>query len=512
MHKINSLVLFFLLVLSFLNLHAQEKADLLPCGTHMGRSPWLKNFQKNPSSYATRGSEVLYVPITVHLVGNDNGDNLYREQSLLQAFCRLNDDFLSSGIQFYLAGEIKIIRKTEYAAHNTIRKGAEMMFANNVPNTLNTYIVGNAGGFCGYNLPYAGIVVAQTCAKPNDHTWAHEVGHHFALPHPFLGWEGGVSWNNTVAHNYNNPAPERITYDYTLFKDVYYEDTLIIDTAYVERVDRSNCTYAGDGFCDTPADYLYNRWGCNNTTKFSNTEQTDPVGEKFKSDGSLIMSYSLDVCSSNFTPDQMSAMRAYLIDKRSNYLHGLDVPNAPSANAIQYVSPLNGETVFFRNVDLEWEPVEGATHYLVQVASSANFGIVYEDTIVNDYKMTFLALRNNSQLFWRVKPMNSHYLCAAFTTHSSLRTNSISSVNEEETENWVSIRPTIITDGYFIIESKLSTPVKIQVFDTNGKIVKHIFNIRSDYTLNTESWTAGVYFIRIDTGDSTKYKRVIITK
>ena len=76
----------------------------------------------------------------------------------------------------------------------------------------------------------------------------------------------------------------------------------------VERVDGVNCDIAGDGFCDTPADYLNYRWNCNNQG-LSNVTQTDPLGEKLKSDGSLIMSYSSDVCSYRFSEEQIAAMQ-----------------------------------------------------------------------------------------------------------------------------------------------------------------------------------------------------------
>ena len=114
------------------------------------------------------------------------------------------------------------------------------------------------------------------------------MGHNLSIQHPFLGWEG-----NTF--DYSLPTPTEVYYDYTYFQDTLILDTLIIDTAFVELMDGSNCTFAADGFCDTPPDYLSNRWQCKPDSQ-SIILQKDPNGVDFYSDGINFMSYAFNVC------------------------------------------------------------------------------------------------------------------------------------------------------------------------------------------------------------------------
>ncbi len=76
----------------------------------------------------------------------------------------------------------------------------------------------------------------------------------------------------------------------------------------VEKMDFSNCYDSGDRFCDTRPDYLNYRWACA-PDSLSVTVQKDPNGVEFRSDATLYMSYSLDVCSNRFTDEQIEAMR-----------------------------------------------------------------------------------------------------------------------------------------------------------------------------------------------------------
>ena len=66
-----------LLLLSFpIFIYAQQWH---PCGTPPYKSEWLKTYQKNPAAFAnhSRNDTVIYAPITLHIVGLDNGTGLY---------------------------------------------------------------------------------------------------------------------------------------------------------------------------------------------------------------------------------------------------------------------------------------------------------------------------------------------------------------------------------------------------------------------------------------------------
>lgn len=396
--------------------YAQHTHDLIPCATPNYLSEWFLDYTANPQIFDRDTDTLLNVPMTVHLVGSDNGSGYFSFNALLNAFCRLNLDFESTNIQFFIEGPVKYLNSSAYNNHSSVLNGAEMMFANNVENTINTYFVSTAAGSCGYNLPYAGIAMAIQCSGPNSHTWAHEVGHNLSVQHTFLGWEGGVSWDGSVQPNFSSPAPTHVTYNYTFFKDTLILDTLIIDTALVELVDGSNCHLAADRICDTPPDYLAYRWQCA-ADSFSNVTQLDPDSVSFKSDGRNIMSYSFDQCVSGFTNGQAALMRANLLEQKPGYLYNQNPFNEAIGDLPVLTYPINNESVPNTGFELNWDPTPGATHYLVQLSPFASFQVVVKEQIVTETELLIdpagLAIRS---YFWRVRPFNFGYTCTGFTT------------------------------------------------------------------------------------------------
>ena len=416
----NQLVLLSL-CLTFFQLSAQQQSELGPCGTQQGRSKWLKTYQQNPASFAKGGDTTVYIPLTIHLVGTDDGLGYFPQSELLDAFCLLNELFEPTGLQFFIQGEFNYLNNSAYFSHETVLEGAEMMFANNVPNTLNCYFVSDPAGNCGYNLPYAGIAMAKSCSGPFDITWAHEIGHGLSLPHPFLGWEGGVEWDGSVNHSFSDPAPLTVTYDYTFFQDTLILDTMIIDTAYVEKIDGSNCNFAADGFCDTAPDYLANRWNCNGNG-VSSTIQHDPDSVAFQSDGSLIMNYANDACQDRFSLEQKGAMRAFLFAERSQWVS--DQPPLPAiGEAVVLTGPDNGSLLPLNQVELTWEPVSNATNYIVEVSRLTTFPSALTATFnVEEPYLLVPDLDQYRTYHWRVRPYNAYSACTETTGSRSFMT------------------------------------------------------------------------------------------
>ncbi len=364
---------------------------LPPCGTPAYIDEWVTHYKKHKPDYRVPEDEILYLPLKIHLIGSDEGNGFYSYQKLMRALCALNEDFSDSKIQFFLFGDIDYIYNTAWNNHKSVLEGAEMMFANNDPKAINCYIGTSAAGNCGYNLPYAGVVIAKACIT--GHTWTHELGHNLSLQHPFLGWEG-------KQYKYSNPTPRFVTYDYTNFKDSLITDTTIIDTAFVELVDGSNCQNAADKICDSPPDYLSFRWNCNNSGK-STILQKDYNNQDFYSDGSLYMSYSSDECQTRFTTAQMELMRATISYKKTFLL---DVPtpqivHVPDVSALDY--PAMGEVLPVDHIQLEWKASEHASRYIVQVSLNKSFSrIKYQGP--SDTNHLALKLKIPRKYYWRV--------------------------------------------------------------------------------------------------------------
>lgn len=511
----NLSLLVFLMICFFAD--AQKSATIAPCGTTEGRSEWLKQYQANPALFQRNTDTLLSVPMTVHIVGNDQGSGYFSTESLLDAFCTLNEDMAPANIQFFMAGDIVYHDNSAYYVHSTVLEGAAMMFANNVPNTLNTYFVSDPAGSCGYNLPYAGIAMRKSCSDPQDHTWAHEVGHAFSLPHPFLGWEGGVSYDGSVAHNYNDPAPTEVYYDYTYFQDTLIEDTLIIDTALVELVDGSNCAIAADGFCDTAPDYLNYRWECNANTE-STVTQTDPTGAQFVSDASLIMSYALDNCANRFSDEQIAAMRANLYDEKPELISeeepGPFLENTVTANLI---FP-SDEVVQFDFAEFEWEALEGATNYILEVSRLASFpsGIT-EVAVTSTNNAVLTNLLDDKTYYWRVRAFNAYSFCTEFSDYEIFQTGEVSNIPVIEEVNSLHVFPNILeSPGIFTInlQSTETMEIRLSLHDAAGQLLKskqlQINSGQNRMTYSIEDLPAGLYLLQLSTGKGSLFEKIMI--
>jgi len=494
------LTLIFIFSIASLNLVAQ----LNPCGTPSYRSDWLKAYQKSPESYDTKNGSTLYVPLTIHLVTFDGapGGAMDRDK-LFAALCTLNEDFLETEIQFYIKGDIRILESSEYNDHPDVLTGAEMMFANNVTGTINTYFVDNPAGNCGYNLPYAGIAMNETCSDPDDHTWSHEIGHNLSVQHPFLGWEGGVSHDGSVPHSFASPAPEYVTYDYTYFKDTLILDTLIIDTILVEKVDGSNCHIAGDGFCDTSPDYIANRWDCNEDLE-SPSILHDPDNVPFRSDASLIMGYADDACSYRFTPEQIDAMRANLLDEKPELLEDNYQVDMLQGNAVTLDYPIHEETVYNELVEFAWDEVEGADYYKVIFYNTnpifpgqllPGFSEVVETNVLTvDY------FTPDNTYVWEVEAMSNGAFCDVlnseqFTFHA---TNVSSTINPDLNNQLVQLSPNATPRGNSVLlEAKENSLRTIEIIDSNGKKVDSYKTTQQNFEFKTQKMTSGLYLIRV---------------
>ncbi len=374
-------------------------AQLAPCGTQEDRVEWLREYQENPSAYP-RSNETIYVAMKIHIVGNDEGQGHTSLDRVFKAFCALNEQFLDANIQFFIAGDFHYINNSAYYQHN-FNNGYNMMDEHNFNNLFNCYIVNDPAGNCGYSVYNRGIVLSKSCIGSGSATWAHEVGHFLSLPHTFSGWEGMDDFD------YSQQAPN------------------FVGNRPVERFNGSNCENAGDRFCDTPADYLNYRWNCNGDG-FSTITQTDPNGEAFRSDGSLIMSYSVDNCAEmRFSDEQIAAMQANLLEDRPNLIStATPLDPIPEDAEVQYTYPALGQvlTDTISSITLEWEPIPNAQFYIVEMNPFSFFTFAVHSAVVEGNSVTFTGLESDQEYFWRIRPYSPYSTCMRFSEPASFTT------------------------------------------------------------------------------------------
>jgi hypothetical protein len=165
----------------------------------------------------SRGVEAQYVNLTIHIVRYSNGTGGIPESRIATAISDLNMHVASTGLVFFQHVNTIYLDSDQYA-DCTSEESYALRAINPVPNSLNVWFVPNFIGLCGKSsFPGAstqGIVMNNDCTATtyNHATFTHEVGHYFNLYHTHETFSGA------------------------------------------ECVDGSNCSSAGDFFCDTPAD------------------------------------------------------------------------------------------------------------------------------------------------------------------------------------------------------------------------------------------------------------------
>ena len=488
-------------VLLSLSILAQPTLDVLPCATPAIKSSWLTEFQKRQQGSELRSGAAKFVAMTIHVVGTDEGKDYLNGNVILDALCALNQKFAHANIQFFIKDDFNYINNSLLFAHDKLTfPQVPTLFAKyNVSGTVNVYFVRDPMGACGYNyMPGGksmGIVLSNDCTNGKDANWAHEMGHYLSLPHTFYGWE-------METPNFAQPAPHATKMG-----------------VEVEMADGQNCAFAGDGFCDTPADYLAGRWYCDDKG-ISVTKQMDPSGTYFCSDGSLIMSYSLDECAERFSPNQAAAMHSYLGEE----LVGHFMASAPCAQlgSVGDILKFPGNKVvvnsFNRKIFFNWEKAPNASGYLLEVSLLANFGTTVYRGITRDTSMVVDNLSSSRPYYWRIRPFNAMYACKTYSAVRSFTINQTTGLPVLNTLHELELFPNPVHPGEDIrlrFEADENMKLQATLVNTLGAVV-HQQNLQTnignnEYQLRpNQQLPFGVYWLWIKGEKGALSRKIVV--
>lgn len=269
-------VLCFFLIAGFgpVSVHAQFTHNHAMCGVDAAEGHAIKqrmfSNRRNAAELmrlfenGRNGNNHVYVPIQFHIVKRDDGTGGETQKDILDNLCKLNEDFDSIGVQFYLGGPIRSINQSLLYEHEIGgAMGNYFMSLYREPSMVNIF-VGNriSGGSNGgtllgyYSSRLDAIFAIRGSVNRTNSTLTHEIGHFLSLAHTFYGWEGlaysdaadGQTGTLGIIENANGRTP-----------------TILPAGALVETVPRSgggeNCQLAADGFCDTYPNYLFGFYG-----------------------------------------------------------------------------------------------------------------------------------------------------------------------------------------------------------------------------------------------------------
>ncbi len=437
---------------------------------------------------------IQYIPIKVHNVSNDNASSFFAAWPLFETLCTLNEDFKASGIQFYLDGDFNYIRNSSWNDHAEFWKGEEMMKASNFPEVVNCYLVSNPAGNCGY-FTYTGDAVAlnKSCLGRYSHTWAHELGHYFSLPHTFFGWEG------------INYSSSKSTASYQ--KDVFTR---------IENVPRLDCTTQADNFCDTYPDYISNRWSCNNEGK-SPLILKDVNDSLFRADGTLFMSYAGDNCMNRFSNDQINAMMRSIEGPRKELKRLGLLPKFIEKAPIILNTPSAGDMTETRNVLFSWEPVTNAKYYVLQISRTSNFSVVIKNLLLTKPYELIDSLIQGKDYWWRVRAYSDFDFCGTESAVGVCKTKAVLTSDENlKIVNGRNVQPNPAKLGSMIlleVPFQFDHVLSLDLIALNGKhIPVKDFEVRDqNVLLKIDEPNEGLFILQLNTNNGNTNSKIILT-
>ena len=490
------------------------------CGT-TGTDPWLVKYKSGAFPVATKSREIQYIPLNVYFLGDDDDSNYPEPGRFFTSLQLLNQDFADQNIQFFVFDQINYVPNSDYNSFDREstdpfsgrHPGQDMLGELNVDNLLNTYVVADPSGLCGYNdRQFDAIVLGRDCLLAGDHTWAHEVGHLLSLNHTFYGWEN-VRFDE---FDFNAPAPLANTGANTPF-------------FAVELADGSNCDVAADLFCDTPADYLGERWSCATDRTFADT-LTDPNGVRFVVPATNIMSYANDNCVSEFSAEQQAAMLSNIADRQRSgeFIHQEMPPDAlPAVEDLSLLAPENNEGVPFNDVvDFTWSSVPNADFYVFELNRTRNFngGVqyrrIYRDTAIT-LTSASTVLDRSSRYYWRVRPVNAFDPTGDFGEIFQFRPGSTTSTIDAALDAAITIAPNPIRSGEALTVRaeglRAGGRLRYEFTDATGRVLLTKADVSIpggtfSGSIDATGLPAGVYFLRLRVDDKFSTRRIVVTR
>ena len=473
-------------------------------------------YRKQSTNATSRSRETVFIPLKFHLVGRDNGSARIESSKVFDQMCTLNETFEELGVQFYIKDGFNYVNNTQIFDNggNSTSLGTQgIMSSIRDDSAVDVFLIRDAQDPTRTNVGFTlgvyfgdrdWIVVENTEIQSGGMTLPHEIGHFFSLPHPFRGWDG-EPYDPAI---HGSPAP--------ISAPGRGQNGAAILT---ELADGSNCETAGDMICDTRADYLYFSQIDNFNCRYR-VPLIDPTGDTLDTDEELIMSYFLDRCMNKFTPMQVELMiEDYDSDART-YLKNSDVVTSGSIEEepATLVSPSDNITVSTVGlVDLEWESVDGASAYYVELYLGTNGSNLIHTTTVTTADAS-VPVEIGETYRWRIKPINGVNYCAPYSAIRTFRTDMASSIPQvSSVESWT-VQPNPISEKTFVTVSILaneSFEANIRITDFSGQVVHNSANTNFNVGLNStrihlKNLGSGIYIISIETDLGVSHQKLIV--
>jgi hypothetical protein len=534
MKKYTLIVVALLFCIYPLSIKAQEASKVNFNGTNSDAlSINFKNMlalrDKYPMPLTTR-SATSFVPVAFHLVGKDDASGRIKENTVLNMLCEWNTFYNAQnmGIQFYLKNDFNYINNTNLyeGNYNTLpvqnllkqikkNDAINIFITNTIIKAETEYILKYENRTNATDQPYSSdwiLMKGDSSTKNIENKYGlYVLGLYFGLVPttygteclPFSRMEDNTCIQATV--NCNNQTYE------------------------LEKVARTgptaNCTKAGDGFCDTPADYLHPSWGrlCtyNITIKDADCAVLSPIS-------SNIMSFSSECPQLSISNEQKNALlNNYLNLPQRDYIRkGNQVQSTADLTKPQLLS--NNNSQYSNSVNLDWSDIEGAVGYIVEFSKFSSFGFSYSvktnssNITLNSSNTPPNFLTPDARIFWRIRPYSTYKTCIQNTSDIGNVILSSQLLSSDKDLNHIEsfiLSPTPLSNNQFLTIQTTSTKrleTNITIYDITGHIImteKCLLNTgTTSKNIAITNLSDGIYFLKMSFGEGYISRKFVVKK
>lgn len=478
----------------------------------------IKTFKKNLPNLEMRRSEDRFVSLAFTRIGRTDGSGKVRKSAILNQVARMNVDFEETGIQFYLASVDEIgFELNSNTLYNGVRGAGSVLNAREIANSINIFVAESDVVPPGPNDPptprtlgfwtpqFDHLFLRIDEAEANTATLSHEIGHFFSLVHTHRGWDSAAC----------NRNPDTGQWDESIHGNPLRSGTSPGGVP-VERADGSNCDTAGDLLCDTPADYNFGLTNPSNCV-FSrnqadhNGDQVDPQEENY-------MGYFIGCAQYIFSPMQQEMMLSSYESSGRNYIRtGYTPVNDELVGTTTMISPENREQLdYYDQIEMIWEEVEGATHYLIEMnANSVGFE---EDFITTEPRLFLDELEPDTRYSFRIYPYNEGNTDFGSVPFQRFTTGNLSvGVRDVEAIDKLNIYPNPLEQGQTLnlsLSARNAFEAQVRITALDGSVVyeqpasfREGSNVQK---INTQDISSGLFIISIETPQGVSQQKVII--
>jgi hypothetical protein len=185
-------------------------------------------------------------------------------------------------------------------------------------------------------------------------------------------------------------------------------------------------------------------------------------------------------------------------------------------------SPLNKITLPYNAVSFDWEDVPNASRYLLQVDDSGtgSFGIFSTYVVKGGSSYIAPVKPSKAKIIWRVLPYNELGTCLDWSTaqKGEFSSSAVTANTEIEGLNAWTVSPNPAERGATLtltVDAKNAFDANVKIVAMTGQVLQNLgtqsfANGVSNLNLATETLSAGMYIVTMQTNDAIVNKYVVI--